>query len=356
MTIGFAQAFGGGGSGSGGYTILRYIKTSQTFVAPFSGKLSVLLVAGHGGGAAAYNTYATGAGAGEAAMKFEVSVTAGDSYVITIGAGGAASATGFSAATTANGGNGGNSTIVGPGLNMSVVGGGGGQAATTAPLSGGYGGTGGTGGDWHFAGGRGGNMGASASSSSPPTGSGSVNLVWQGTDTTKTRGGDKTGSGDGATGGGGVGGRGGDVIGTTVITSAAGGYGGDAADVATNVATAIGGANALGVRSVSSSGVTPTSVVPALAMWGLNVFGGGNANSNGVPAPGGGGGSSSSSMNSGALTTFMGGVCGTERTTAGSANSVTGLNGPGQSIRGVGVNVSGSAGDSGLCVLILQKG
>ena len=49
----YNKLFGTAGGMAGGAALIRYIKRSQTFVAPFASTLDVFLVAGHGGGAAA---------------------------------------------------------------------------------------------------------------------------------------------------------------------------------------------------------------------------------------------------------------------------------------------------------------
>ena len=336
---------------SGQVQALLYVPRSRTWVAPADGVLDFFAMAGHGSGSVAYGAgfYATGAGAAEIAVK-SVPVKAGDSFTITIGAGGnAVTRTGAGSSAGADGAD---TTISGPGVAITVKGGKGGRVGPTGTaLTGGAGGTGGTGGDRHLAGGRGGNVAATAAIGAV-TGSGAPNPLGLAAQTA-TRGGDVSGTAGGVTGGGGVGGRGGDSTGSTSYQTAGGGYGGDAADNFTASATAA-GPNALGQFQPAS----PTAIVPALAEFGLDWFGGGSPGAGTSPGPGGGG--SGSSGASAAMSGFGGGGgCNSTNTTASIALPPS-LLGPGSSLNAnylnAGYSLTSGAGGSGLVVLKLKKG
>lgn len=270
----------------------QYLSASGTFVAPAKGKVALLAVAPGASGAAASSSIAgpvvcTGGGAGENATDW-MDVEAGATFTAMLGNPGASvSVTG----TAANGNNGGNTVISGPnGYSLSVVGGKKGvtTSGTTAAVSGGDGGTGGTGGTANVVrsrGGRGGgviNIQANASiANRRATGGGGVNMVFATTQDV-TRGGDisATSGTACASGGAGCGGAGGD---NTVGGSdyAGGGYGGAASAHQP-------GPNAVGQRTQAS----PAGLVPGLACFGVDHFGGGGTS---TFAAGPGGGSSANS-------------------------------------------------------------
>lgn len=259
----------------------RIVFSSMTYVAPVSGTLAIHAFAADGSPGLTYGSgCATGAGAGENGIKLHP-VNAGDSIVITLGAGGP-SVTRYVSGYT-NGNDGGNTTITGPnGLNVLLMGGKGGKAGPVtagASLLGGEGGIGGYGADLHRPGGRGGNI--DNCNNSHQTGGGALNGTNVST-TSATRAGDVTGTPTGQcrTGGGGYGGRGGDLL-STSGSSPGGGTGGDALDGST--ASGRGGPNILGQRS--ATGITLLN--NATAPFGINATGCG---ADGGSAAGDGGG------------------------------------------------------------------
>ena len=261
----------------------RTITSSMTYTAPVSGTLLLRVIAADGSGGVSFGECATGAGAGESADKV-LQVSAGEEFVITIGAGGA----GLTRTTGhANGNDGGDTTVVGPGVTLTVRGGKGGKAAAVSagtPLLGGEGGTGGSGGDFHRPGGRGGNI--ANCNFAHVTGGGAVNFSTTLTQEA-TRGGDVLGTptGSNQTGGGGVRGRGGDATSQGTISTPGGGAYGNALDN-TNASTAgTGGPNAIGLRT--SGAVTLISA--AGDPWGLDFASGNGASSTHDAGNGGGG-------------------------------------------------------------------
>lgn len=263
----------------------RTITSSMTYTAPVSGTLLLRVIAADGSGGVSLSGCATGAGAGESADKV-VQVSAGDAFVITIGAGGA----GLTRTTGhANGNDGGDTTVTGPGVALTVKGGKGGKAAAVSagtPLLGGLGGTGGTGGDFHRPGGRGGNI--SNCNFEHVTGGGAVNFSHVQTQEA-TRGGDvlhATPAGAILTGGGGVRGHGGDAVAAAGgVTTAGGGAYGDALD---GTSAGAAGPNAVGGRT--SGAVTFLSATGD--PWGLDFASGNGASYSGASSdagPGGGG-------------------------------------------------------------------
>ena len=278
----------------------QYFSASGSFVAPARGKVLLLVVAPGGSGAASSTStqgpvVSTGGGAGEVVTDV-IDVEAGATFSVLLGSPGASvSVTG----TSANGNDAGNTTIVGPNsYSLTAVGGKRGLvAAATGSLAGGAGGTGGTGGTINVTrapGGRGGNSSNTPSATSisnrRATGGGGVNMVLSSSENT-TRGGDVSNSNSGGlnnTGGGGCGGTGGDLP-TSPGQSTGGGYGGSAVGLLV-------GPNAAGVRTQAS----PTYLIPGLACFGLDYFGGGASNAQSA-GPGGGGCSVNSAQNSGGL-------------------------------------------------------
>ncbi|WP_243021761.1 hypothetical protein [Simplicispira sedimenti] len=262
----------------------RTITSSMTYTASVSGTLLLRVIAADGSGGVSLSGCATGAGAGESADKV-VQVSAGDAFVITIGAGGA----GLTRTTGhANGNDGGDTTVSGPGVAITVKGGKGGKASAVtagAPLLGGEGGEGGSGGDVHRPGGRGGYI--ANCNFAHVTGGGAVNFSHIFTQQA-TRGGDvlnSTPAGITTTGGGGVRGHGGDAVAATAVSTAGGGAYGDALDGANPGAA---GPNAGGGRT--SGAITFLSA--AGDPWGLDFASGNGASYPGATSdagPGGGG-------------------------------------------------------------------
>lgn len=260
----------------------RTVTQSMTYKAPVSGTLLIRAIAADGSAGVTHGTgCATGAGAGESA-DMVVQVSAGDAFVIAIGAGGAAVTRSTTGQT--NGNDGGDTTITGPNVAMTVKGGKGGKAGPVSagtPLLGGQGGQGGNGGDFHRPGGRGGNI--SNCNDGHRTGGGAVNFS-----TTQsqeaTRGGDVLGlpSGPCTTGGGGIRGRGGDLTDTSNSSSGGGAYG-DALDGI--VGTATGGPNAIGLRKAGSVTLMSAAGDP----WGLDFATGNGGSTSNAAGPGGGG-------------------------------------------------------------------
>ena len=262
----------------------RTITSSMTYKAPVSGTLLIRAIAADGSGGVSLGGCATGAGAGESADKV-VQVSAGDEYVITIGAGGA----GLTRTTGhANGNDGGDTTITGPNVAITVKGGKGGKAAAVSagtPLLGGLGGTGGAGGDLHRPGGRGGNI--SNCNDAHVTGGGGVNFSHVQTQEA-TRGGDvlhATPIGVILTGGGGVRGRGGDATLAAGIYTSGGGAYGNALDDTASSTPGSGGPNAGGLRTSGALSFLSAAGDP----WGLDFSAGNGASSGNDAGPGGGG-------------------------------------------------------------------
>ena len=260
----------------------RVITGSLTYTAPVSGTLLLRVIAADGSGGVSQGGCATGAGAGESADKV-VQVSAGEEFVITIGAGGA----GLTRTTGhANGNDGGDTTVSGPGVAITVKGGKGGKAAAMSagtPLLGGLGGEGGTGGDFHRPGGRGGNI--SSCSHGHVTGGGAVNFSHVQTQEA-TRGGDVLGTptSQNSTGGGGVRGRGGDATSQNYINTSGGGSNGNALDNVSALA-GNGGPNHVGSRLAGAVTLLSAAGDP----FGLDFAAGNGASTSNDAGPGGGG-------------------------------------------------------------------
>ncbi len=210
------------------------IGQSKTFTAPLTGRIKVIITGGGGQGAFLANKNstitsntgdATGGGAGGYSEK-TFNVTAGDTFTVTIGAGGATTLAMNDINSSRVGNNGGNTTFVtasaAESVNMAANGGGGGQfsASTSSAVStaGGAGGTA-SGGDFNYTGGTGGTISrvAGCQYNATTTGGGAVALygtAYNGGSVTMTG---AVGGADKiiATGGAGVGGNGGDVLGVT---------------------------------------------------------------------------------------------------------------------------------------------
>ena len=207
------------------------IGESKTFTSPLTGRIKVIITGGGGQGAFVANSnqypnqnYGDGTGGGAGGYSEKIfNVIAGDTFTVTIGAGGATTLAMDSISSTRVGNNGGNTTFVtasaAESVNMTANGGGGGQIQSGANTSaytvaGGVGGTA-SGGDFNYTGGAGGSITriASNNANAMTTGGGAVALYGS-----AYRGGNIDISLDlsgyyliGATGGAGVGGNGGDI-------------------------------------------------------------------------------------------------------------------------------------------------
>jgi len=222
---------GGGGDAAPIPTAQFVIGESKTFTAPKTGRIKVIITGGGGQGAFLHNTSstlrnnqgdATGGGAGGYSEK-TFNVTAGETFTVTIGSGGATTLSMDSINSNRVGNNGGNSSFVtvsaAESVNMVANGGGGGQfSASTSSAVTTAGGTGGTasGGDFNYTGGAGGSISrvADCPNNAVTTGGGAVALYG-----TAYRGGNVTITGalgtshkGMGTGGAGIGGQGGDII------------------------------------------------------------------------------------------------------------------------------------------------
>lgn len=126
---------------NGVFNKMFFSQTSGNYVAPYTGVYRITLKGGGGGGGGAQtDRYATGGGGGEGGtIIFYATLTKGQSYAYTIGAGGAAGANGADNLSTTNGDTGGTSTFVVGDVTYSVTGGEGG----TRRYSSGRGGLGG---------------------------------------------------------------------------------------------------------------------------------------------------------------------------------------------------------------------
>ena len=225
-----AIKLGGGESSPLPYTQF-VIGQSKTWTSPLTGRIKVILTGGGGQGAFLANTSAspytnygdaTGGGAGGYSEKI-FNVTAGETFVVTVGAGGSSALPVNSITTSRVGNNAGNSSFVtasaAVSVNMVANGGGGGQysASTTSPVTtaGGLGGTA-SGGDVNYTGGAGGTISRVVGNqyNCATTGGGAVALYG-----TPFHGGDITMTVDFgvtnkhiASGGAGVGGHGADIL------------------------------------------------------------------------------------------------------------------------------------------------
>ena len=113
---------GGGGGGLGG-TFTEVIMTSQTYTVPYTARMTIWAIGGGGGGVACITSsgvrFIPGGAAGGLACS-ELPVTAGDQFVLTIGASGSG-ATRSNYVNTTYGGAGGTTTVTGPGIASNAV-------------------------------------------------------------------------------------------------------------------------------------------------------------------------------------------------------------------------------------------
>ena len=227
----FTDFISGGGDAAPIPTAQFVIGESKTFTAPLTGRIKVIITGGGGQGAFVANASGTptsnvgdgtGGGAGGYSEKI-FNVTAGETFTVTIGSGGATTLAMNDINSTRVGNNGGNTTFVtasaAVSVNMTANGGGGGQIQSGAntgayTVAGGAGGTA-SGGDFNYTGGAGGSITrvAGNGANAMTTGGGAVALYGTG-----YRGGNidisvahNSNYFIGATGGAGVGGNGGDI-------------------------------------------------------------------------------------------------------------------------------------------------
>ncbi len=350
----YSQAFGGQGGGA----ILDYqvFPSSQIYTVQYDGVLDVLAIAASGSGSVG-NQLVAGAGAGECAWRRAVRVYKGDTLTITIGGGGAGVTAAYNAAVA---GNAGGDTVItsSRGWSITVRGGRGGTVGGGTSLLGGRGGTGGSGGDVHVPGGNGGDIILCSGTGNCATGGGAPNLFNVPADL--VRGGNinlASASGVG-TGGAGVKGRGGDITSANSST-AGGGFGGNARDNAAGSQVVNIGPNAWGLRSVASPGM----LIPGIATWGLDVFGGGgNSSNSATPNAGPGGGSAGNIVGAGSTSpqaAYMAGSGGFVL----AATSVVPSSGPGLCCTSASLrqgatsgSTSSTAAGDGQAVIILRQG
>lgn len=223
--------------------------SSGTFEIPAGCFYDILAFGSGGSGAAAAGTDRSATGGGGAAWCRDWGIAEVDNTLtIVIGAGGnGAIAT---PSSVVNGNNGGNTTVTGTtGVNITILGGQAGSAATTGPIAGGAGGTVLPTSQVRYRvnGSSGGNI-LAPGTGLKSTGGGSPNL-FAGNANNACSGGDITNTVNGyqATGGGGVGGGGGHNPSTSSFTA-----GGGAGGAATNGPSSIPGPNVLGVTTANT--------------------------------------------------------------------------------------------------------
>jgi len=230
----FTDFISGGGDAAPIPTTQFVIGQSKTFTSPLTGRIKVIITGGGGQGAYLYNSDDTvrdnigdgtgGGGGGYSEKTFNV--TAGETFTVTIGSGGAYTGSMNDLNSSRVGSDGGNSSFVtasaAESVNMVANGGGGGQySASTSSAVTTAGGTGGaaSGGDFNYTGGAGGSISrvAGCQYNAVVTGGGNVALygtAYRGGNVTMTSAVGTT-SKIIATGAAGVGGNGGDVLGVT---------------------------------------------------------------------------------------------------------------------------------------------
>ena len=315
---------------------IQYIAQSMDYVVPEDGMLEIF--AGAAGGSGASNAgdigVSTGGGAGEMGRK-TIAVIKGQVVTVAIPAGGA-SVLGVSGGVVYPAGNdGGDLTVTTTGWTGTLIGGKGGKAAITNLMDGGDGGKGGTGWDLTMPGSRGGSTLLAATRSA--TGGGAANPCGHPADT--GRGGDISAGSTKASSGGGVGGHGGDIK----ITSGASGGGGYGSSAGDNTIT-VPGRNAAGEIAVAS----PQYLVPELAAFGLDYFGGASTSPSAAGGPGAGGNYSTTSGVPAGAGGLFGGGGGSRNVAAGAGGLCAGGGGA------MGAYQSG-AGGNGYAVFILRR-
>ena len=352
----YSEAFGGGDGGA----ILDYalINTSQQYTVPYDGLLDLLALAGAGSGALG-NNFLTGAGAGEIGVSRAVRVYKGDVITVTVGLGGAGAV--YTAALGATGiaGNVGSDTTVTSSRGWSIVvkGGQGGKIGDKgAALAGALGGRGGTGAQIHLAGGDGGSITSTVANQTFVTGGGAPNF--RNLPANLVRGGNialPEAYYSVRTGGAGVGGHGGDALTDMNLQyTSGGGYGGSAVDDKA-AGLGMGGVNALGKSAIAS----PALLLPGLAYWGLDIFGGGASLQGSAAGPGGGTAGSGSFDTTQYLDSFGGaggGFAMVSSTHLVLTNAPMGCTPASIDAQAGGYSITGGRGGQGVVVFILRKG
>lgn len=356
----YTDEFGGGDGGAVlDYQLFTY---SQLYTVPYDGSLDLLVLAACGSGALGMH-YVTGPGAGEIGISRSLPVYKGDVLTITVGLGGNPVEYDYAIQSGAGGvaGNAGSDTAISSsrGWSITVKGGDGGKVGPKgAHLVGALGGRGGSGAQIHIPGGDGGSV-LTTAMQNLATGGGAPNF--RNVQASLVRGGDITAaalSNTACSGGAGAGGNGGDITASAASATCGGGYGSPAT---ANVLNS-GGANALGKREAAS----PVLLIPSLAAWGVDIFGGGAQGQSANAGPGGGsagtvagvgGGLSDPSAN---LHSFGGAGAGTASAVS---SNLVGKDAPIGSTSssmctyvGPGYRVTGGRGGQGCAVVILRKG
>jgi len=299
---------------------IEVLTSSQPWVAKVSGPHQIILqgAAASAGAAIAISggaAAASGASTAGGVVK-TFNAVAGDSYMLNLGAGGAAVVLSAGSANIAVAGNDAtDSTFTGPGVSLTAGGGRKGNATVlasgTATALGAVGGTA-TGGDANYPGGGSGTATAIAGCAAA-TGGGAMPYrglgMSSGTATATTAASNKAA----ASGGAGVGGKSGNATATTAATaSAGGGYAGASPDVT----------NATGTPGAGTNTTFATVIGPLpLSSPGGAASASGNS---GTSASGGGGGATVASTNALSGGTTMGGGGGALATTTGNSDSTTG--------------------------------
>ena len=322
----FTDFISGGGDAAALPTAQYVIGQSKTWTSPVTGRIKVILTGGGGQGAFLANANSTvpfnygdatgGGGGGYSAKTFDV--TAGETFVITLGAGGS-SAIAVNSITTSRAGNaGGNSTFVTgtavASVNMAANGGGAGQySAATSSIVTTAGGTGGTasGGDVNYTGGAGGTISRAVGNqyNCATTGGGSVSLYG-----TAFHGGDITmtvffssASKHMASGGAGVGGHGADILVDETTNYAYRSPGGSATKDGSGTKVALGTSNPGSLTSGSPYTGPLLNQLDAQGNGGLSAYISNNSVYGGAGGLGGGGGSGMGSTGSYANAYYQGG-------------------------------------------------
>lgn len=336
-----------GGSGGGAPSaVLNVFSQSGTFVASKDGWIRLSAIGAGASGAANHsgsNPRATGGGAGGALIGHTVRVKAGDSFVITVGAPGL----GVSASSAAVDGNdGGDTTIVGPGVNVTIQGGKKGRAGNGAGLFVGGEGGGVVGAPGHT-GGSGGKIEAVSGLSAAATGGGAVNLF--GRLPAEVSAGDLTqaASGDIATGGASPGGRSLDDV-----TGGGAGIGGSPS----MSSPTSGGPNAFGVVSSPSTPPANNGISPTSSLFAPLGGGGSSSSVSAANSPGGASGGVTNS-NSGDAGSFAGsgGAAGAATNAVGYSSGSAGLGaGSGGIARRSGTGTH-SSGNGGPAIVLIEE-
>lgn len=305
------------------FRTLAHLASSGTWVAPAKGLLRITLRGADGSGAVALclndavsSALASGGAAGGLSIK-TLRVEAGDTFVATLGSGGAQVST-TTPGSRVNGNPGGTSTVTGPGVNMTANGGNGGLGAYAASgAASAAGATGGTasGGDVNYTGGNSGTAAVTGAAGVAATGGAAV--AWNGVgyssgNATVSTSGGTLGAVSGGASPGGVSGTATTSSSTSTSTGGAGAGGPSAA--ATNAT----GAAGPGLPSIATA--TPLSLVGAgnSTLGGAGGDGAKQASSNTTGTAGG------LLAGGGAAITYNGSVAALTTTAAGGLGGSTG--------------------------------